>query len=288
MANTSSHPITVNGVRLDTYAYNISVKDGWVNRLGRRNTNVVIPGRSGVLWTPNKRREEGDLILSMWVSHRDVDNLLATSDVYYNLRKNFDALVKIFDSSYDLLDVRHTIGNGEIRQAYCEVYGGFSPVFKGNLYGEFKVGLTIPSAFWQDVTPVTWSSPTSAAAIASHQVTSLDGATAPMEDLQFQVKGPITNPRLLDVKSGHSVKYTGTVPSGSTWEVDCGKWTSVVGTATAWAGTGVSNFGGVVANGIHRPRLFSLAPGSPPSVDLSGTGTGAATQLLIRSRRKFE
>lgn len=287
MATTSSHPITVNGVRLDTYAYNISVKDGWFGRNDRRNTNVPIPGRSGSLWVPNKRRTDGELILSMWVRGRDVDNNEG-SDPYYTLVKNFDTLVKVFDSSYDMLDVRRTIGNGEVRQAFCDCVTGFSPAFKTNGLGEFKVGLIIPGVFWQDVTPTTWSSPTGAAAIASHQIAPLDGATAPMEDLQFQVKGPITNPRLLDTKSGHTIQYTGTIANGQTWEVDCGKWTSVIGANPNWAGTGASNLNAVIAQGIHRPRLFSLAPGSPPSVDLSGTVTGAATQLLIRTRRKYE
>lgn len=287
MANTSTHPITVNGARLDTWAYNISVKDGWANTPDKRTPNLVVPGRNGELWTPGKRNGPAYMYLSMWVSHMDVDGNIPNADRYYNFRKNFDTLCALLDSTYSLLDVRQNIGNGEVRQAFCEVAKGLSPAFKGNLFGEFKVELKLPYPFWQDIATQDFSSPTGASAIAQHNVTTMAGSTAPIEDLIFQVKGPITNPRLTDVKSGHWIQLTNTIVTGSIWEVDCEKWTSVTGTATGFTGNGASVIQQTSSSGIMRPRLFALAPGNPPSVQLSGTGSGAGTQLVIRSRRKF-
>lgn len=291
MANTSSHPITVNGTRLDTYAYNIEKKDGWANIAGRIGSNAKVPGRHGSIWVPNKRHDEGEFILSMWVSHKDVDGNIVGSDPYFQFRKNLDALVTLLDSSYALLDVRQQIGPTpatDTRQAFCEFVGSLKPDLFGNQYGKFTVALAIPAVFWQDLATQDWAGPTGAGAISVNTVTTMAGATAPMEDLQFQVVGPITNPRVTDVATGHYVQLNATVSAGETWEVDASKWTTVTGTATGWTGTGTNRTSITTAVGMHSPRLFALAPGSAPSVQLGGSGTAAATQLKIRSRRKFK
>lgn len=290
MVNTSSHPWTVNGTRLDTLATNIEVKTGWINAPAMRGSNVVISGRHGEAWTPNKRFEPGFSVLSMWVSNTNADGVRVDNDKYYAFRKNFDALLNVFDSSFGLLDVRHQWGPnvGDLRQAFCEVTGVITPEFHGSLYGKFKVGLEIPDVFWQDVATQDWVSPTGASSIGVHNVTTMAGSTAPMEDMQFQVLGPITSPKVTDVATGHFVQLDEAVPAGQIWEVNTSKWTSVVGAATNWTGTGTNRSIVTRAIGRHSPRLFALAKGSPPSVQLAGTGTSAATKLTIRSRRKYK
>lgn len=291
MVNTSSHPWTVNGNRLDTLAHNIELKDGWVNAPGMRGANARVPGRHGELWVPNKRYEPGFAVLSMWVSHTDADGMPVGTDKYFQMRKNFDALMNIFESSYGLLDVRQQIGPSavtDVRQALCEVTNVITPNFEGNIFGKFKVGLEIPGVFWQDVSTQDWTSPTGAAAIATHNVTTMQGATAPMEDLQFQVYGPLTSARVTDTRTGHYIQLNEAIPSGQIWEVDTSKWTSVVGAAPGFNGTGTNKTAVTTAAGLHSPRLFALARGNPPSVQLAGTGTSALTKLVIRSRRKYK
>lgn len=295
MTNTSTHPWTVNGTRLDTLANNIETKDGWVNISGHRGANAVVPGRHGEIWTPNKRHEPGSVVLSMWVSHTDANGSLVGSDPYFQWRKNFDALVALFDSNYGLLDVRQQYGPSavtDVRQAFCEVDAVITPEFFGNQFGKFKVGLLIPDVFWQDVATQDFSSPTNAGALATHSVSTLTGLTAPVEDAIVQVIGPITNPKVIDMRTGHYVQLNFTVPSGQTWEFDCDKWTSVVGTNPAFAGTGTNKTDVTVSSGIHDPRLFAIAPSvalaTAPTVRLEGTGNGTLTQLKIRARRKFK
>ncbi len=288
MANTSTHPITVNGTRLDTWAYNIKTKDGMVIIPNLRGDNAVVPGKHGELWTPNKRRDPGEIILSMWIRDRDVDDVLPASNPYYAWRQNLDTVLRLFNSPYALLDVRQTLDTGVVRQAFCEVKGISDPVMRGERYGELKVSLSIPDSFWQDTATTDYDSTAGVAnAIKTHSLTAYSGATAPMEDLQFVVDGPLTNARLTDIASGHYVQLNFALPGTDQWMVDTSTWSSKTGAGIAFTTNGTIRTSVTQAVGAMLPRLFGIAPTSPPSVSLSGTGASTTTRLRIRNRRKY-
>lgn len=287
MANTSSHPITVNGTRLDTWAYNIKVKNGIVSVPSLRGDNLMVPGNHGQSWTPNKRSDPGSILLSMWVSDKTVDDVSVGTDPYLNWRTNLDTLLRLFNSRYALLDVRHTIGSGVIRQAMCEVKAISDPEMRGDTYGELKVSLDIPGSFWQDVTALDFNFGPTAATIATHNLTVFQDATAPMEELQFVVDGQVINPRLTDLTTGHYVQYNGTVAAGQQWAVDTTTWSTKTGAGIEFTQNGTSQTASTVAVGAFLPRLFGLAPGSPPRVQLTGTSATSGARLRIRAKRKF-
>jgi hypothetical protein len=288
VANTSSHPITVNGTRLDTWAYNIQTKNGWVTIPNYRSGNIVVPGKQGELWTPGKRREPGSMVLSMWIRNTDVDDVQSGTDQYYNWRKNLDTILRLFNSPYALLDIQQTMTSGTIRRAYCEVKGISDPSMRTDHYGELKISLDIPNAFWEDLTTTEYAPTDGAGVVTTHNLTAFQDATAPMEDLEFYVRGPIVNPRITDPNSGHYVQLNYNLTLNEDWSVNTTAWTTRTGSVITYTTTGgVNRIAETVAVGPMLPRLFGLAPGSPPRVQLSGTGAGGTTRLRVRTKRQY-
>jgi len=295
MTNTSTHPWQVNGFRLDTLAYNIREKKGWLYTPGFKESNLEVPGRAGEIWVPGKRRDTGQVTLAMTVFSTDDNGAVVGSDRYATWRSNFDTLLQIFDSTYELLDVQHTHVSGGVRQLMAEVSAAVNPSEVQKQYMEFAVLLAVPGVYWQDTADVTWTSTTGAGAVALHAATQFLGATAPMEDLWLVVDGPITNPRITDERTGHYIQYNGTVANGTQWVVNTTTWSSKTGTAIEYTTGGTVATALTVSDGLFLPRLFALSPAkrvfsvSPvaPAVRLGGTGASTNTRLRIRGRRKY-
>ena len=107
MANWSAYPLSVDGTRLDTYAYGIENLSGGVGTPAKVGGNVKVPGRHGAIWVPQKPFDEADVVLGMWVQGNDVNGAVTTSAMAH-FRSNLDALYLIFGKSTSLLDVRQT------------------------------------------------------------------------------------------------------------------------------------------------------------------------------------
>ena len=90
MTNTSAIPITVDGIRLDTYAYNVAGLEGRLHVPGVRGANPVVPGRHGSLYVPDKTFEDNEFVLNMWVIGADVNGGIPTTDMT-EFRKNIEA-----------------------------------------------------------------------------------------------------------------------------------------------------------------------------------------------------
>lgn len=288
MTNTSANPIAVNGVRLDTLAYNISTKSGVVHMAAIRGVSDVIPGKNGSMYSPGKRREEGRIILSMWANDTDVDGNFLSSDRYANWRKNMDMLLMLFDTSLAQVTVTEQVSTTEQRMAICEVRASIDPEVLGRVYGEFKVELIINDTFWMANADSEFVSPTGTTAVALHSLSPFAGATAPMEDLIAIVDGPLTNPSLTDIRSGHLCRYNGALPAGQQWQVNTTTWRSVTGAGLEYSTTGgTSVTAQTVAYGLHAPRLFALSADAPPKVRLDGTAAAATTRFRLKGRKKF-
>lgn len=285
-------PITVNGVRLDTLAYNVSSKIGLANAAGLRGANPTPSGRDGSIWTSGKKRNEGSLSISMWaspltevgVAPTEVDfTTEATKGLAYDQwRTNMDKILSLFDSSRALLDVRIKTGPdvGDERQAFCEVVDAIDPTGM-HAFSEFTISLKVPAVYWQDPNSVQYESPVGVGAVALHSAVEFSGSTAPMNDLVLSVLGPITNPRITDEASGHYVQLNQALTTGQTWTLDSSTWASTV--------AGLSVVADTISVGVYNPKLFTLTPpiSGDPSIRLGGTAPGAATQLVVAGRRKY-
>lgn len=295
MTNTSSVPVTVDGVRLDTLAWNIENLTGRLGAAQRRGENRILPGRHGRLHKKYKRYDQNTLVYSMWVAGCDEDgDIPVDSSAYKEFRKNLDALNDLFSPGHRLLDVRQTWPDGdrqvlaELGQAYDPTVLGISPTAK------FSVELIVPGAFWQDTADSDYAS---AVDLSSQNVTldlnTFAGSTAPIDDGIYCIEGPCNNPRLTDPATGHYIQLNQVLAVGSSWRFNSGTWSSRVGVGLTVASADTAGTNAVedtVYVGPHTPRYMSLIPRGVLSPQIKYTATGgttAATQVNVRARRKY-
>lgn len=290
MTNTSSIPMTVDGVRLDTLAWNIETLNGRLSIPGVRGEDPIVPGMDGAIFVPNKSYDSGLMTLQMWIRGSDVNGgIPVSSSQMGEFRKNLDTITKLFTVRHRLLDIRQTWPAGDIQwPAKVEQPWDFT-ASAINPRAKFAVELSIPGVFGQDVSTTDYSSATALASGVTLTMAAYDGMTAPVADSIIVVRGAATNPRLTNPDTGEWVQYNGTIASGTDWRVDCSLWETRTG-----VGIGLSSGAGTnqVANtqyaggGARFMRLTPRATGGPQIV-LTGTGFGASTQVLARARRKF-
>ena len=198
MTFTSIRPITVDGVRLDPLAWNITQISRAV--AARRDRNIALPGRDGEVPSLDDDLEPVVLGLTMFVMGTDEDGLVPAAGRLDTLRENLDELVHLFGKRHALLDVRETVANGQVRRAWAKVQDTIAPDLSASgSFGEFTVSLTLPYGVWEDPTTSDW---TQVAPVTAAPVATLPGATDRIGDAIFLVKGPITNPRIPDVATG--------------------------------------------------------------------------------------
>ena len=313
MTTTSNFPLTINGVRLDTLAFNISTYDGRRGMPSKRLASVLLPGVHGALPVlSNGSFEVGSFILKMWVAGAEVDGTVphATSPSRKLYDRNLDAIFHLFSTTDRLLDLRQKMGDGSVRQAYGRVTESVIPAVGGAewaIRAEVTVSLEIPSVFWQDAAEQSFVGTASASSPHNLTVTTLTGSTAPIEDGIFLVYGPAASGvRLSCPDLGSWIVLNRALAVGEVWRVDSSRWRSVVG------GTGMGFDGAFTTDVIALTdfagsgnRLFTILPkvagstvipspiiplteaGRTCHLVLSGSGFGAATQVRVRARRKF-
>ena len=292
MTTTSAIPLTIDGVRLDTLAWNIETLEGRLTFPSTRAERPVIPGDDGAVFIPNQSFDEGVQTLSMWVRGCDVDGAIpGGSSAMQEFRTNLLKLTRIFGIKHRMLDVRQTWPAGVI-QYYASVDDTFD--FSGNALNKsakFAVVLKIPDVFGQDVNTTDYSSATNLTTGTTLTLTALDGGSAPVRDAIIVVNGPATNPRLTNPETGEWVQLNATIASGTNWRFNCATWETRTGaglTVSSSDTTGTSRVA-ETAYGSGGARFMTLTPrdAGPPQLTLTGTGLGTNTQVLIRARRKF-
>lgn len=280
MTLTTAETITVNGVALNTLAKNVESLTGRLTGPARRTQNLLMPGRHGAIWTPRKRFDQGLITLPMWVKGCDDDGSIPTgSSARKEFYKRIDELTGLFGNQ-DLLDIRHTLPDGSVRQCFAEVLDVIDMTVVGvSPLALFGVSLNIPSSFWQDLFPLSQGF---TGTVDIKQITLFAGGTAPMDDLVYTVVGPITSMRLTDEIAGGDTwfQYNGAIGAGQGMIIDAGQWTLV--------GTGgyVPDYS--LAQHLGDSRWLSLTPSLPnPKIHMTGTGKTAATSLTVAGRRKY-
>lgn len=291
MANTSSYPITVDGVRLDNYAWNISTKSGRDLVVAAVGSNIATGMRDGELWVPDKKAGPGRAVLSMWVGGTDEDGVVPT-DSYLKYRQNLDKINRMFSVRHRLLDVRQQLDlDGlHIRQAMCEMTALIDPEFATNFpyTSRMVVELGIPAGFWQDVADTNYDSGAGIVANTDINLAAFDLATAPMRDLWLVFDGPGTNVKIIDNRNGHYATLSATVPDGQQWVVNTSTWTSKVGVGIAFTPNGTDKYSVTQFAGGHSNAIFGItADPLGPQVRIEGSGFGLNSRLRIRGKLKY-
>lgn len=294
MTNTSDRPISVDGVRLDTLAWNISK----INRAmaSRRSADVEVPGLDGTLASLNDNLEPLVFGLDMFVMGTDANGAVPAMGRRDQFRANLDELVHLFGKRHALLEVTEQVTATQSRRAMAKVVDSITPDSAENgSSGQFTVSLQVPAGVWEDPTTSDWTS----AAIVSgtaQEVTTLQGATERIADAVILVQGPVANPKVTDPATGAYVQLTATLAAGEFWRINVGTWATRRGTTLGLGsadttGTDVqaiTTYGGTVNQAAFLPLVPARDTGlRRVKVALSGTAVTSATRLSVRARRKY-
>lgn len=282
---------TVDGFNLSTVAYDIRTWNGLDNvpgvnvsgsgsgTSGGTNGMFQFAQAHGEFWYPQYYTAATKL-LTMFVSSNDPNTGAAPTSVdqgRQNFDNNFDTLTRLFGRRRNLLNIVRNMSDGSSRLALCSVMATIEPQLVPITSAQMTVELAIPDGFWRDATDTTLAT---LAAAFSGRVTALDAATAPMNDLEFDIVGPVTNPRVTDNESGSWFQYNGTVAAATTLKV--------FNTSMSISGVG---FSPSLLNMQHAgdSNWLTLYPTAPNGVNITfgGTGTTGATQLSIIGHKKF-
>lgn len=293
MVYTSARPVTVDGVRLDTLAWNIEQINRQVS--ARRSSDYDVPNLDGVVASVNDALEPGSYGLQMWLRGTDVDGAVPGAGAMDTLRANMDEMFHLFGKRHALLEVREQVlADGTQRRAMMKVTDTIAPDL--NLPGSaarFTVGLVIPAGLWEDVATSDW---TQLNPVTAAEVTTMRGATERCTDGVFLVTGPATTPRITDPTTGMWVELGAALAAGSFWRFNSATWASRYGAGlglgssdtTGTDGTAITNVGGPsrayglplvpVRDSGFRKTLLTLTAAS---------GLTGASALSFRGRRKF-
>lgn len=290
MVNTSTIPITVDGTRLDTLAWNVETLDGRLRLPGFRGVNAVIPGRDGEIPILNRPMETNEMTLKMWVRGADADGAIpGGSSKMAEFRKNLEALGLLFTKPHGLLDVRQTWPD-KVVQYLCQREQAFDLSASAlNPKAGFAVVLRVPGVYGQDVST---SDFTSAANLTNNTTVTLStysATTAKIDDAIIVVKGPATNARLTNPLTGEWVQLSATIATGINWYFNNGTWDtrSGAGFDLNTSGGGTNQVANTTFSGGSN-RFVTLHPNTGgPQLVLTGSGFGATTQILVRARRKY-
>jgi hypothetical protein len=289
MANTTTETLTVDGVVLNTYAKNIESLTGRLRTPPMRTGNIIVPGRHGSLRPATRLYGENVISLPMWVRGCDDDGLVPTTK-RREFYKNVDALTQLFGYHKSRLDIRHTLPDGSVRQAFGEVLDVIDMSVDDAVndpVGKFIVTLQMNEPFWQDISDVTQTITGTPGGTTS--LANFAGATAPMDELVIRFTGPINNPTITAVYDSGVISsiyatYQANLASGAWVEFNTStfEWTT---------GGGAAAFN--YANWAHSGggRLFTLFPGKSagtPQIHWAGGGSPTGvTALKLTGRRKY-
>jgi len=291
MADSTTEKLSVDSVSLATYAWNVRMRASRWKVPTVRGDNVTVPGRHGSIYVPDKKYDEGEATLTMWVLGANTDGSIPTSGTSQRdlMRDNAQMLAQLFSKRYELVRLSQILPDGTTIEAYAEVTEAIDfTSMAGATRAEFSVSLRFPDPFWQDTSDVTYTSATGLAPDVQLAMTAFDGASAPMDDLAVVVSGPATSPQLVLIDTGATLTYSGTLTTGKDWRVNSATWESVTGTGIGFAGAGTN----VIANTFYAgsTRMFSVNPwiqSGHSVIQLKGSGFGAGTQVKVKGRRKY-
>lgn len=279
--NTTTEILTVDGVTLNTLAKNVEELAGRLHVPDKKGANIPIPGAVGELYVSGKMDGANTIVLPMWVRGCDDDGLVpSVGQDRINFFHNLDQLTGIFLKNTGLLDVRHTLPDGSIRQCWAEVISAidFSTTGRRPL-AKFSVEMTVPDAYWQDVNAAAGAAMVVAANPQDLHFVHLDNASAPIYDSIITVTGPYNaNWALTDIQSSEFVVVAQPIPAGQTAVIDSSNWTATINGADVITSTTNSH-----------DYMLPLTPNALGEVWVRASGTGftAATTVRVNARRKY-
>lgn len=229
--------IKVNGIDIFTLAMDMEDFGSMMTIPPRIGENEEMPGNDGRMWVGDKRFDENEFDMHMWVRGCNPDGSLPADPANARLvRDHMGELMALFNVDVrDATDGRSEMiieyPDGVVRAAYVEFKNeiNFLTSARGNL-AKFVITVVNPDAFWRTVTridsaPILYafgSSSTGIIKIPTHEgcTASIQGALIILRNAQ---PGPI---KISDGSSstGTGVKYMLSLAAGERLEINSNTW----------------------------------------------------------------
>lgn len=275
MTTTTDTYMSVDGVPLQTYAYNISSWGGDREAPPTlRGGNIVIPGAPGALFVP-KLVDSRIITLGMWVQGCTEDGLIPSSaSRREEFERNWRALRKLLWTPRKQITLTKRFRNyGEtaitVATGKAQFAGGLNPSMTGTQRAIFTVDLLMadPYFYGPEVTLPTYT---------TNQQTNTfevpgDDRT---RDISISVAGARVNPKLTLTSPDQTVRtmqYTYALGTGDSATVDVRNFTSRTTPAT---GTAFGSSGLVSASPSDDPNWLGFDPGTNKLKVESSSGVG--------------
>lgn len=259
----------VDGVPLNSYAYNISTLTGRTGTTGLRGDDMEHAYRPGRTFTP-KVADSRTLTLMMWVQGSDPNTVgQVTGSMPAQFQTNLRMLLNLFYTPRRQFSLtKRWIDNDGLHVATAkgQVVNAIEPTFnRGHAVLPVEVYLTDP--FFYDTTETSLS-----VAVGGTEASFNPGDDSTPNRIKVTFVGPLTNPTLKNTTPNPdiSMTYTGTVASGQSLVVDVPTARAYLASATNTSLTTKLNYSG----SIFPMEVFS---GSNTFALTSSSGSGSAT-----------
>jgi hypothetical protein len=216
----AEHGWSIRSRDISKYAFNVRNRSASWGIPPFRGEDLVVPAAHGRRFARRKKYDSAELFLEMWAVGADPQDGSIPPDKREQVLQNLDELTRLFGGTDQLMEVVRTDG-GRNRVALAQVTGGVSMAsMAGGTRAEFKVGMTIPSGFWDDMQPVTQTLGIGNTTSIDLEFNSFAGATAPMDHLTMVLSGLMENVLVEDLASGEYFRYNGPLGGLDTLTVD--------------------------------------------------------------------
>lgn len=216
MTVTTEETFKVDGVILNTFAWNIDTLSGREGLPPRRGKNIPIPFRTGRVWTP-KTYEERTINLSMWVKGSTEDGVIPAEGARAKYNDNLRVLKRLFAPTQRQVSLerklRFTTGL-ETHTALAELANLMEPLNMGSRMANLNVDLRMADPWWYGVTQST--------DVLAAGATINNPGDVEATSMFITFVGPLTNPRLRNnsISPTIDVRYLGTIAAGQTVVLD--------------------------------------------------------------------
>jgi hypothetical protein len=198
-----------------------------------------------------------------------------------NFDANLDFLTLLFARRRNLASLVRTMSSGQQRLGLVTVDSVIEPQLVPVTDGLLTVEFTFPDPFWRDASDSTLAT---LAAGFSGVVTGMANSTAPVNDVEFSIIGPVTNPRITDNESGHWVQYTGTIASGNQLVIHNTTMSIDDGTGPSWSPALIDMNHSGDTNWL---TLYPAYVNGGVNITFGGSGTSGGTSLKIVGHNKY-
>lgn len=277
MTNSVTTYWDVDGVSLQTYAWDINSLGSRIAAIPLRGDNVKIPYAAGEVWVP-KVPDSRTITLDMWVLGGDRNGAILDEDTFQQNWESLRALLWQPDRQLALTKRWYTWVPGVAPEdppvktmltatGYAEFKQGLNPAVFSKRAAKFTVDLFMADPFFYgpvvELDRITMASPDLTFDVPG------DWAT-PAIDVQYT--GPLAAPRLTVTSRTPNVwmNYAGAILDSETADIDCNSYRAVYHSG----GGDVKTSGHVTHSGSNR--WLEFRPGETTLHLSAQTGTGFA------------